>query len=461
MGDSECAPPPSRKRVAVRELSRDNPGLDDDDDDAPEQETETFKKASEEVMATRRIVKVQRKQPSTTPSSNPFASFSLVPSAESDDKTLSSTSQPHTVAEKDVLDEEDDAGKENGQERTGTRNGEVLDEPNETKVTNKDLENVTDTSAANPAHEENDVKENAELEEMNKPKETEKEGTVVEEGAIDATEDKEVAKLEEGNKTTTDGEETEAASKNTEASKSEGVNVMISGKTLPAAAFSSFQQLSSSQNAFSGFAGTGFLSSSFSFGLASKGSSPFSAASGSLFAPKGETTSFPSFSNGGCMELFAGTTSDANKAGKSVIPSAEGPIKTGEENEKCVFSTDSALFEFTDGGWKERGKGEVKVNVSTLGVGKSRLVMRARGNYRLILNASLYPDMSLRNMDKRGITFACINSAGEGKGELVTYALKFKDSSFVEEFWEVVTSHKGEKTGVLKTPENSPKALDE
>ncbi|KAK1265028.1 hypothetical protein QJS04_geneDACA021310 [Acorus gramineus] len=484
MGDSECAIPPSKKRVAGRELSRDDPGLDDDDD-APEQELETFKKASEEVMATRRIVKVRRNQPSSTPSSNPFAAIRLVPPAESDGKTMSSTSLPHPVGDKAVLEEEGDAVMEKVVEGEGTRDGAVLDEPNETKVTNKEMENVTDISAGNFAKEEkNDVKESVESEEMNKPKDTEKEDTAGEEtketakpeeegktttageGAEDASEDKEAAKPEEGEKTTKGGEEAEDASKEEESSKSEDVNVISSAKTSTAGPFSLFQQLSSGQNAFTGFAGTGFSSSSFSFGMAPKESSPFGVGSGSLFDLKSETKSFPSFgagnsTNGGSMNLFGTTTSDANKAGGSVIAPLEGPIETGEENEKCVFNADAVLFEFIDGGWKERGKGELKVNVSTLDAGKSRLVMRARGNYRLILNASLYPDMSLTNMDKRGITFACINSAGEGKGELVTFALKFKDSSFVEEFRGVVTSHKGEKTSAFKTPENSPKASDE
>ena len=86
--------------------------------------------------------------------------------------------------------------------------------------------------------------------------------------------------------------------------------------------------------------------------------------------------------------------------------------------------------------------------------------MRARGNYRLILNASLYPDMKLTNMEKRGITFACMNSTGEEKEGLSTFALKFKDASIVEEFRAAVMAHKGETTAVLKTPENSPKASE-
>jgi Ran-binding protein 3 len=56
MADEEHAQS-SRKRVADKQNNKDNP---ESDDDSPEQEAGTFKKASEEVMATRRIVKVQR-----------------------------------------------------------------------------------------------------------------------------------------------------------------------------------------------------------------------------------------------------------------------------------------------------------------------------------------------------------------------------------------------------------------
>ncbi|CAN1339678.1 Nuclear pore complex protein NUP50B [Linum perenne] len=83
MGDSENALPPSKKRAAGREISKDNPGLDDDED-LSEMEAGTFKKASDEVLATRRIVKVRRSQSTAAssvpkaPVSNPFAGIRLV-----------------------------------------------------------------------------------------------------------------------------------------------------------------------------------------------------------------------------------------------------------------------------------------------------------------------------------------------------------------------------------------------
>eukprot|EP00494_Astrolonche_serrata_P022539 UN22796 len=76
MADEEHAQT-SRKRVADKQINKDNPELDDD---SSEQEGGTFKKASEEVMATRKIVKVRRQQPSSAPSSNPFSAIRFTPS---------------------------------------------------------------------------------------------------------------------------------------------------------------------------------------------------------------------------------------------------------------------------------------------------------------------------------------------------------------------------------------------
>ncbi|XP_010468198.1 PREDICTED: nuclear pore complex protein NUP50B-like [Camelina sativa] len=183
--------------------------------------------------------------------------------------------------------------------------------------------------------------------------------------------------------------------------------------------------------------------SSFSFGLSNNGNSSLFGASGSTpITSKGTetTTAFPS--------------------------KQDVSAETGEENEKAAFTADSVMFEYLEGGWKERGKGELKVNVSTTDNGKARLVMRSKGNYRLILNASLYPEMKLANMDKKGITFACVNSINEAEKGLSTLALKFKDPTVVEEFRAVIEKHKESKpsvveaTALLMTPENSPRAED-
>ncbi|XP_068642414.1 nuclear pore complex protein NUP50A-like [Aristolochia californica] len=427
MGDSDNTLPPSKKRVAGRELSRDNPGLDDEDE-SPELEAGTFKRASDEIMATRKIVKVKRGQPTSaataTPSSNPFANIQLVHST-----------QP-------VSDNVFPAVSRKTEENNETEKQSDVKEPNGTE---EQVDTVTETS---------DKEKNDSPDEANKPpvgpgEKTESEVEVIKKGPSEEAskpldDDKKSEDADKGEGTDINPEEAEKgedSDKQTESGRVEGKN----DSSVP---LSSFQQLSSSQNAFTGLAGTGFSSSSFSFGSFSK--------DGSAFGLKNENSSFPSFVIGNS------NNGSATRSEGSGIPSMqEVHVETGEENEKAVFTADASLFEYLDGGWKERGKGEVKVNVSTADPEKARLVMRARGNYRLILNASLYPDMKLTDMDKRGITFTCMNSSTEGKDGLSTIALRFKDGSVVEEFRGAVTENKGKKSLSLKTPENSPKASDE
>lgn len=357
MADSESGQ--SKKRVAGRQISKENPELDDD---GPEPEM-GFKKASDDVLAARRIVKVKRSQPTTQSSApNPFASLKLVP--PSDPANIKLDLENDTQVKTGV-----DEKQEKAEEKTEEKAREAMPEP-ESKV-------ECDGSKAKVEN-----KETLEGEAVTEPKEAEKKEA---------------------------------------------------GEANQTSSVTSFGQLSTSQNAFMGLAGTGFGSSSFSFGSISSADKP----------------------------AFSSTTFNISSSNNGNTPTMqEKPVETGEENEKAVFSADAILYEYIDGNWKERGKGELKLNVSLSDDEKARLVMRSKGNYRLIMNASLYPDMTLTNMDKKGVTFACINSTGEGKAGLTTFAIKFKDSSIVQEFRGAVEAHKGKKSAMSKTPENSPKASD-
>ncbi|MCI08193.1 E3 SUMO-protein ligase RanBP2, partial [Trifolium medium] len=236
-------------------------------------------------------------------------------------------------------------------------------------------------------------------------------------------------------------------------SKDKEDNKVSDEPTAEGGPFKSFQQLSSSQNAFTGLAGTGFSSSLFSFGTSTNDGSALGSGSGSIFGLKTDQPLGLGLSNTGS----SGFGSSGASAVSKIETLQEVVVETGEENEEVVFNADSVLFEFADGGWKERGKGEVKVNVTSGTEKKARVLMRSKGNYRLILNARLYPEMKLTNMEKKGVTFAC---ATEGKAGLSTFALKFKDGSIVEDFKAAITAHKGEASPIVKTPENSPKASD-
>ncbi|VAI91627.1 unnamed protein product [Triticum turgidum subsp. durum] len=468
MADEEHAQT-SRKRVADKQINKDNPELDDD---SPEQEGGTFKKASEEVMATRKIVKVRRQQPSSAPSSNPFSAIKFTTSDSSVQASIPVSKPPPS----DVTTSNVRSSTEKADE---VSNGSGKDDV-KTADSNEVAEIQKDESGLNESNAEN--KSNAPMEAHSSLTETDKKAGSTEGGTgedkvlvgepkvdnsktsgIEGKTEDEGVKVNEGgdeDKSSKDGAEKKDESESgTKDVSCEHKNADNKGQSSSPTPLFSFMNVSSGHNAFTGLAGTGFSASSFSFGSASKEST-----NAPLFGLKSDGLSFPSFNMGGTNNNGSSvpslvTAAEAPK--KFTMP--EVPVETGEENEMAVFTADSAMYEYLDGGWKERGKGELKLNVPVSGGERSRLVMRAKGNYRLILNASLYDDMALKDMEKKGVTFACVNSTGDSPSGLTTFALKFKDTGVRDDFKAAVEAHKAKKASdaMPKTPESSPKVSND
>lgn len=230
-----------------------------------------------------------------------------------------------------------------------------------------------------------------------------------------------------------------------------------------------FGAIASGNNPFAALSsGSKPFGSGFSFG--SSPASGFGAlgAAGSTFGSTPEGGSTPGFGSGGfnfgtgafpaivATPLTAATGGKGSKAGgdgeggaeeggeggeegegvqlfgnaviKPVVSLPEQEARTGEEEEKVLFTADGSLYEFDSvtGRWRERGKGEFKVNASDKGepsVQHARMVMRQNGNLRLLLNAAVYPGMPVQFMTGNvGVTFGVVNAAaphdakeGEGK----------------------------------------------
>lgn len=70
-------------------------------------------------------------------------------------------------------------------------------------------------------------------------------------------------------------------------------------------------------------------------------------------------------------------------------------VETGEEEEETVFSCKAKLFHFNKE-WKERGLGTFKVNVRKNADGKQtgRMIMRADGAGRVMLNSIIFKGMN-------------------------------------------------------------------
>uniref|UniRef100_A0A7S1T254 RanBD1 domain-containing protein n=1 Tax=Tetraselmis chuii TaxID=63592 RepID=A0A7S1T254_9CHLO len=140
---------------------------------------------------------------------------------------------------------------------------------------------------------------------------------------------------------------------------------------------------------------------------------------------------------------------------KTASPSVLSDEKqvTGEEEEAKGFAAEATLYEFDDNKtWKERGKGEMRVNLAASG--QARFVMRQRGNLRLLMNANLWSGINIAIMDGgKGVTFAVVNAAAgveeeeggkpkEAETKLGTYAVRFKSKDHVSEFMAVVEANK-------------------
>ena len=76
--------------------------------------------------------------------------------------------------------------------------------------------------------------------------------------------------------------------------------------------------------------------------------------------------------------------------------SSEPPVETGEENETTKFSAKGKLYYFDDKKWKERGAGTFKVNTNTDSDGNlsGRMIMRADGALRVMLNSAIFVGMN-------------------------------------------------------------------
>ncbi|WVQ98296.1 hypothetical protein IAU59_005419 [Kwoniella sp. CBS 9459] len=79
---------------------------------------------------------------------------------------------------------------------------------------------------------------------------------------------------------------------------------------------------------------------------------------------------------------------------QSKVEMQEQDVTTGEEDEETIFQTRAKLYINDKEAWRERGVGQLKLNVKRSDGSGARLVMRADGVLRLMLNAKLYKGLS-------------------------------------------------------------------
>ncbi|WWD21719.1 hypothetical protein CI109_106206 [Kwoniella shandongensis] len=152
-----------------------------------------------------------------------------------------------------------------------------------------------------------------------------------------------------------------------------------------------------------------FVSSSSPFSAAPKSTSAFSApplkgsafgnysATSSAFTSKKTTPVEGQDKSEAGPSSFGDILKDAGgeEVAEKKIEMHEQDVTTGEEDEETVYQTRAKLYiSDKDAGWKERGVGILKLNVRRSDGLGARLVMRADGVFRLLLNSKLYKGLN-------------------------------------------------------------------
>uniref|UniRef100_A0A1A9YUI2 E3 SUMO-protein ligase RanBP2 n=1 Tax=Glossina morsitans morsitans TaxID=37546 RepID=A0A1A9YUI2_GLOMM len=120
-----------------------------------------------------------------------------------------------------------------------------------------------------------------------------------------------------------------------------------------------------------------------------------------------------------------------------VIPLPEKvEAKTGEEEEEILYIHRAKLYRFTEGEWKERGLGNVKI-LRHLVTKRLRVVMRRDQVLKICLNHALNEDLEYKRKDDKSWLFA-VNDFSEEIMELQKFSLRFKNKKIAEDFMEAV-----------------------
>jgi len=107
-----------------------------------------------------------------------------------------------------------------------------------------------------------------------------------------------------------------------------------------------------------------------------------------------------------------------------------------------VFQNRMKVFILEGAEWKERGVGQLKLNVAEDN-SYARLVMRAEGALRLVLNVRLFPAMKIEAVGDKAARFIAPHM--DKPSDLATYLVRGAKPEFLKELISAVESHKNMK----------------
>ncbi|EPS28910.1 hypothetical protein PDE_03856 [Penicillium oxalicum 114-2] len=217
-------------------------------------------------------------------------------------------------------------------------------------------------------------------------------------------------------------------------------SVFKSGTSTSAFGSSSTSGFGSLKNGFAGVGG-GFAAAAKTGGLSNFASPAAASPLGGEIKP---STSKPlgaddSADEGSDDDEGEGTnTFEADKTDERFY---EQTISTGEEEEENVFSCKGKLFHFS-GEWKERGVGTFKVNVRNDEEGKrhGRMIMRADGALRVMLNSPVFKGMTFGDAKNEEPSSKQIFLASNEEGRTVPLLLRVGNENLAKDLYGIIKS---------------------
>ena len=116
-------------------------------------------------------------------------------------------------------------------------------------------------------------------------------------------------------------------------------------------------------------------------------------------------------------------------------------VKTGEEGENVLHSCRARLFRFSDGEWKERGVGELKI-LESRDSNRIRLLMRRDTIFKVCLNQCITHDFKLDlKDDKKSISWSAIDYSEDTPNPQI-FLLRLKNTENAQLFINAIESAK-------------------
>ena len=162
------------------------------------------------------------------------------------------------------------------------------------------------------------------------------------------------------------------------------------------------------------------------------------------------SSGFPGFKGAG-SQLFSAKPTGVEEEGhipeaevdinfKPIVTLDEVEVKTGEEDDECLFSHRAKLYRFDADlrQWKERGLGDMKILKNTA-TGKSRVVMRREQILKLCCNHLITSDMTLQEntSNPKSWTWQTLSDFTDQTAREETFTVRFKHMEVAQQFGEI------------------------